>query len=112
MLNPWARIRELERLLEVAELARVRAEDEARRLHADNDSVRAAEKEARQEELRRMERVSDWMALQSGKRAVFSSEVPPAAAPLPLSRGTRHGADIEKQMLMEAERGLGIDPVQ
>ena len=101
MTNPFRRIRELERQVEIAELARVKAEDENRVLYAQRDCARESEAQARK----------DCMDLIARMYQCPSQERP--AAPPPVRRPTLHGAALEKaaylQYAMDAEKELGID---
>ncbi len=98
MLNPYAAIRQLERELEHAQLARVKAEDESRLYHAQLVAARESESQARK----------DWMDL-IAKLPLF--QPPPERQPLPapMRRPIQHAADIEKIKMADYERDLGIN---
>lgn len=109
MLNPYKRIRELEREVEIACLARVKAEDECRLLHAQLSDLKDSESTARKALAAKSDRIEDWMAAMLGRPSLNGNEFPRPAAPAPSRRPTSHGAAIEQEMIAQYEKELGID---
>lgn len=107
--NPYRVIRELERKLEFVELARVKAEDECRVLHAQLTTARESESQARRDLLAKTERFEDWMASLMHQRPVHGAEFERQPAPPPARRPAAHGAALEAQMIAQFEKDLGID---
>lgn len=92
-MNPFGRIRDLERQLESVELARVKAEDECRLLHAQLTIARESESQARK----------DLVAV------VLNSKSEKITPPPPARRPTLHGAELENEMIAKFERELSIE---
>jgi len=93
--NPFRVIRELERKLDAVELARVKAEDECRNLHALLSVARESESQVRK----------DWMEYLIHPRQVVERQSPPP----PARRPQAHGAALEAAMMAKYEKDLGID---
>ena len=114
MINPYSRIRELERDLMVAAEGRVRAEDENRLLHAQLTAARSEAAEAWKALNAKSEKIEDWMAALMRQPPIHSN-VPfdPKPAPPPTRRPMNHGAQLEalaeEAMLEQMERELGIN---
>lgn len=114
MINPYSRIRELERDLMVAAEGRVRAEDENRLLHAQLATAREEATKAWALLNAKSEKIEDWMAGLMRQPAIHSN-VPfdPKPAPPPTRRPMYHGAQLEQmaenEMLEQMERELGIN---
>lgn len=109
--NPYRRIREQERIIELTELARLKAEDECRVLHSLLTVARESECLARKELSDRTAKFEDWMASLMGKPSIHGNVQPKVKAPDPARRPIGHGADVEREAMLEAERALGIEPV-
>lgn len=114
MINPYRRIRELERDLMVAAEARVRSEDDNRLLRAQLTTAREEAAEAWKALNAKSEKIEDWMAALMRQPPIHSS-VPfdPKPAPPPTRRPINHGAQLEQMaedaMLEQMERELGIN---
>lgn len=114
MLNPYARIRELERELYEANLARVKAEDDCRLYHSQLVAATESEAATRKSAEAKSERFEDWMAALMRQPPIHgASTFEPKPAPEPTRKQVRHGAVLESQRLEEYEKelGIGIDPV-
>jgi len=104
MLNPYARIRELEAQVERAETERLQACDELRRVQAMLDIAVQSERDARRDFKEHAERVEDWMAALMRQPGIHS-RVPavPAAMPKPSSSPRMQGAEMERKQLDKLE---------
>lgn len=115
MINPYARIRELEREVEIAVAGRIKAEDENRTLYAQMTAAREAEKYAMVLLIEKSNKIEDWMASLMGKPPINSNTYEKPKPPDPIRRPVQHGAMLEHQQMMaamaEIERELSIDPV-
>lgn len=98
MTNPFTRIRELKSELYTAQLGRVKAEDDARLYHAQLVTARESESSARK----------DWMEL-IAKLPLFQAPFASPPPPPPSRKPVQHGAQIEKEMLAQYEKELGVD---
>ena len=113
MINPYSRIRELERDLMVAAEARVRTEDENRLLHAQLAAARDEAASAWKALNAKSEKFEDWMAALMRQPPIHSNApYEPKPAPPPTRRPVSQGAQLEMQaeaaLLAELERDLGI----
>lgn len=113
MINPYSRIRELERDLMIAAEGRVRAEDENRLLHAQLAAARTEAAEAWKALNAKSEKIEDWMAALMRQPPIHSNApFDPKPAPPPTRRPMSHGAQLEalaeQQMVEQYERELGI----
>lgn len=113
MINPYSRIRELERDLMVAAEARVRSEDENRLLHSQVAAARTEAAEAWKALNAKSEKIEDWMAALMRQPPIHSSApFDPKPAPPPTRRPMNHGAQLEalaeQAMVEQMERELGI----
>lgn len=116
MINPWSRIRELERELEVANLARVKAEDDVRVAHAALVVARESESKALNLVIAKSERLEDWMATHlMGRAPIHGAAFEKPKPPAPVRRPVSHGAALEAQETAAAiellEKELKIDAV-
>jgi len=113
VINPYSRIRELERDLMIAAEGRVRAEDENRLLHAQLAAARTEAAEAWKALNAKSEKIEDWMAALMRQPPIHSNApFDPKPAPPPTRRPMNHGAQLEalaeQAMLADLERDLGI----
>lgn len=115
MINPYARIRQLEAELTIAVAAKIRLEDDNRAMHAQLVEAREAESKALQMVIDKSDRVQDWMASLMGKPPVNGTKYEKPEPPAPARRPLRHGAVLEQQamvdMMSQLEREMGIEPV-
>ena len=88
--------RRLEAELEVAEQARVEAEDQVRQMQAALDQMREERDTARRESQERADKITDWMAQRNGHPPVFGhryeNQIP---APQPIRGNRRQARDLE-----------------
>ncbi|NBW07814.1 MAG: hypothetical protein EBR82_07285 [Caulobacteraceae bacterium] len=113
MINPYSRIRELERELEHAVAGRIKAEDDSRSMYAQMTAAREAESRAVALLVEKCNKVEDWMAALMGKPPINSNVYEKPKAPEPSRRPIQHGAMLEHKQMMdvmaELERDLKID---